>query len=126
MTRKIIALFAVQVLLFGAVLPESRASDGDVDYSAPYITVDPETGELITVNPGPRPEMHDMAVMSAADSGEESPQRSSTVDSATTSSMWSGSVIVALATAIGVAVGAIIFVALKAKQNRSRAGLTSN
>lgn len=25
--------------------------DGDVDYSAPYITVDPETGKLVTIDP---------------------------------------------------------------------------
>lgn len=27
------------------------AYDGDVDYSAPYVTLDPETGKLITVDP---------------------------------------------------------------------------
>lgn len=25
--------------------------DGDVDYSAPYVTVDPETGKLVTIDP---------------------------------------------------------------------------
>ncbi len=25
--------------------------DGDVDYSAPYVTLDPETGKLVTVDP---------------------------------------------------------------------------
>lgn len=34
------------------------AGDGDVDYSAPYITLDPETGELVTVNPGPQLKSH--------------------------------------------------------------------
>mgnify|MGYP003389218574 CR=1 FL=1 len=27
------------------------AYDGDVDYSAPYVTVDPETGKLVTIDP---------------------------------------------------------------------------
>jgi len=35
------------------------AGDGDVDYSAPYITVDPETGQLVTINPGPKLKMHE-------------------------------------------------------------------
>jgi hypothetical protein len=30
---------------------ELSAYDGDVDYSAPYITVDPETGKLVTIDP---------------------------------------------------------------------------
>jgi hypothetical protein len=34
------------------------ASDGDVNYVSPYITVDPETGKLITVNPGPELKVH--------------------------------------------------------------------
>lgn len=28
-----------------------NAYDGDVDYSAPYLTVDPETGKLVTIDP---------------------------------------------------------------------------
>ncbi|NNE38520.1 MAG: hypothetical protein HKN08_09465 [Gammaproteobacteria bacterium] len=27
------------------------AYDGDVDYTAPYVTIDPETGTLVTVDP---------------------------------------------------------------------------
>ena len=27
------------------------AYDGDVDYSAPYVTIDPETGKLVTIDP---------------------------------------------------------------------------
>jgi len=36
------------------------AYDGDVDFSAPYLTVDPETGKLITVDPTkePAPPLH--------------------------------------------------------------------
>lgn len=51
------------------------AGDGDVDYSAPYITVDPETGQLITVNPGPELKLHapqttsDSAAEASGDSG---------------------------------------------------------
>lgn len=29
----------------------ARAYDGDIDYSAPYVTLDPKTGKLITVDP---------------------------------------------------------------------------
>jgi hypothetical protein len=47
----------VLMLALGAAQSVS-AGDGDVDYSAPYITVDPETGELVTVNPGPQLKMH--------------------------------------------------------------------
>lgn len=35
------------------------AIDGDVEYSAPYIMVDPETGQIVTVNPGPRLKAHE-------------------------------------------------------------------
>lgn len=33
----------------------ARSYDGDVDYSAPYVTLDPETGKLITVDPKQQP-----------------------------------------------------------------------
>ena len=29
----------------------ANAYDGDVDYNAPYLTVDPETGKLVTIDP---------------------------------------------------------------------------
>jgi hypothetical protein len=38
---------------------EGLAIDGDVEYSAPYIMVDPETGQIVTVNPGPRLKAHE-------------------------------------------------------------------
>lgn len=34
------------------------ATDGDVQYSAPYIWVNPETGQVETVNPGPTLKTH--------------------------------------------------------------------
>lgn len=38
----------------------AQATDGDVDYSAPYIWVNPETGQIETINPGPQPKAHPM------------------------------------------------------------------
>jgi len=43
------------------------ASDGDVDYSTPYITVDPVTGQLVTKNPGPKLKAHPMDMSSPAE-----------------------------------------------------------
>ncbi len=51
-------MFKIAVLAGLLSVTNVLASDGDVDYSAPYITVDPETGQLITVNPGPRLKVH--------------------------------------------------------------------
>lgn len=54
----IVLLLAAMLLTW---LPQPvKASDGDVDYSAPYITVDPKTGQLVTRNPGPRLKTHSM------------------------------------------------------------------
>jgi hypothetical protein len=36
-------------------LTQALAYDGDVDFSAPYMTLDPETGKLITVDPKQQP-----------------------------------------------------------------------
>lgn len=56
----LVAKLFLLLFLFPALTPGIvLASDGDVDYSAPYITVDPETGELVTVNPGPQMKTHD-------------------------------------------------------------------
>jgi len=60
----------------------AMATDGDVDYSSPYITVDPETGQLVTKNPGPRLKTHtpDMSGMGQMQM-EEMPVESSPVAS---------------------------------------------
>ncbi len=48
-----------------------HAIDGDVEYSAPYIMVDPETGQIVTVNPGPRLKAHETpAEMSVQDTNQ--------------------------------------------------------
>jgi len=39
-------------------LNNTFAGDGDVTYGAPYLWVNPETGELETVNPGPQLKTH--------------------------------------------------------------------
>jgi len=43
----VLLIVVVAAILTGRAL----AYDGDVDYSAPYLTVDPETGKLVTVDP---------------------------------------------------------------------------
>lgn len=88
-------LFALSVTLTLAVaclaLPAvATAGDGDVDYSAPYITVDPETGKLITVNPGPTMKVHpapsengnagDATIMAGAQSTISGPSKTPAAD----------------------------------------------
>ena len=50
----------MKVLLIALVCLSSSAYciDGDLQYSAPYIWVNPETGQIETVNPGPQPKKH--------------------------------------------------------------------
>ena len=58
---RVITVLLLQIAVLVAVLPQpAKASDGDVDYSSPYITVDPKTGQLVTRNPGPRLKTHSM------------------------------------------------------------------
>lgn len=65
--RILIVLVKYGVLLAGiGVTGIAAAGDGDVDYSAPYITVDPETGQLVTKNPGPKLKMHEQMASAAA------------------------------------------------------------
>lgn len=58
-----------RILLLAGLLCSTgvMAIDGDMDYTAPYIMVDPDTGQVVTVNPGPRPKAH-------PDMGEDGPQ----------------------------------------------------
>ncbi len=65
---RFIVVFVLQItinalLLSGPVF----ASDGDVDYSTPYITVDPQTGQLVTKNPGPKLKSHPMDMSAPAE-----------------------------------------------------------
>ncbi len=69
---KIIVVVAMQIALSIVLLPgQVMATDGDVDYSSPYITVDPETGQLVTKNPGPRLKTHPQDSSSMAQMGEQ-------------------------------------------------------
>jgi cobalamin biosynthesis Mg chelatase CobN len=45
-------LATIIIITITAVLSQAAiAYDGDVDYNAPYLTVDPETGKLVTIDP---------------------------------------------------------------------------
>lgn len=46
-TIKLISL----IYLTGLFTFNANAYDGDVDYNAPYVTIDPETGKLVTIDP---------------------------------------------------------------------------
>jgi len=59
-TDELSALLFMLVLIMSVFTGNVIAGDGDVSYSAPYITVDPATGNLITVNPGPELKTHNM------------------------------------------------------------------
>jgi hypothetical protein len=52
------AVIPLALILYMSTRPV-MAIDGDVEYSAPYIMVDPETGQIVTVNPGPRLKAHE-------------------------------------------------------------------
>jgi hypothetical protein len=60
MSRTIFKITIRVIVLAWYLLPHSTmAIDGDVVYSAPYIMVDPDTGQIVTVNPGPRLKAHE-------------------------------------------------------------------
>jgi hypothetical protein len=76
MTR--FAYFISILLILGLPFP-GIATDGDVTYSAPYIWVNPETGQVEMKNPGPQPKTHpniatqaSVANVMAAEEGEGS------------------------------------------------------
>jgi len=50
--------FLIIILAGMLIVPVAFAVDGDVDYAAPYLWVDPETGQVSTVSPGPQPKVH--------------------------------------------------------------------
>ena len=51
MRRNMIVHLLLLVVSIGILSVNTLAYDNDVDYMAPYVTVDPETGKLITVDP---------------------------------------------------------------------------
>jgi hypothetical protein len=123
MGRRIVMLqMAVSLILLSGV---ARATDGDVDYSSPYITVDPKTGQVITVNPGPRLKTHssgDMPGMSQMQTEQPSPETSPvasqvSVDqpaaAVTTDNKKTGFIAI-------VAVGLLVFATMAYRRIRSR------
>ncbi len=71
----LIAMFAGTGLFSTGVF----AYDGDVDFLAPYLTVDPETGKLVTIDPRAQTKTEHET---SADTAEQIP--STTVDAPTT------------------------------------------
>jgi hypothetical protein len=57
--RRLMVILIASVCVLS--INQGLAIDGDVEYSAPYIMVDPETGQIVTVNPGPRLKAHETA-----------------------------------------------------------------
>ena len=51
MSAKNIWNMLAMIVVTTALSENTLAYDNDVDYSAPYLTVDPETGQLVTVDP---------------------------------------------------------------------------
>jgi len=51
--RKNVTMFCLAGVLTASVLSTGSvySYDGDVDYSAPYVTLDPKTGKLVTIDP---------------------------------------------------------------------------
>lgn len=83
---RIMIVLLLQAAVLISILPQPvSATDGDVDYSSPYITVDPKTGQLVTRNPGPRLKTHsmDMGSEKTADSVAALTADTATQDSAT-------------------------------------------
>lgn len=75
------------ILMMAAVLLKAAvvfAVDGDVDYSAPYLWVDPNTGQISTINPGPQPKVH--AETAGSSRSRPADKKPSTEDSVETSS----------------------------------------
>lgn len=54
MTKTRLAVYSLIAASTLSLMP-ALAYDGDVDFSAPYMTLDPETGKLITVDPKQQP-----------------------------------------------------------------------
>ena len=51
MRRKLVIPIFLIAVIAGVLSGKTFAYDGDVDYMAPYLTVDPETGKLVTIDP---------------------------------------------------------------------------
>jgi len=107
---------AVCILATGAGR-DGYAYDGDVDFSAPYMTLDPETGKLITVDPTQNPvppvqsPQHQMAQTAQVASADMQPGEPQT-PSASVNPIIAGAVIVFVAVVVAVA-------AVKRKQHLS-------
>ena len=73
-----VAAAAISLLVVTAVLLTlaggyAAAYDGDVDFSAPYLTVDPETGKLITVDPKAQPQQQTQHPAGGAGTAQNAP-----------------------------------------------------
>lgn len=71
----------VPIMLLSGLWPQQEAAaiDGDMQYSAPYVIFNEETGKLETVNPGPRLKTHEAE---PAPAGEEGTQSAETLSAA--------------------------------------------
>ena len=92
------------LIILMTVSLSSHAVDGDVVYSAPYIWVNPETGEIETVNPGPRLKNHEQVAAPAATQSTMMDLVPETADEATPASHTLSNTQQAVIVLIGIAV----------------------
>ena len=123
MGRAMIVFLLQGVALMTMLLQPVGASDGDVDYSSPYITVDPETGQLVTRNPGPHLKNHsmDMSGQTTADAtatvNTETPRPAPVMDTAAGQTTADGLNAVTVA---GIVAGLLVFGTLAVRRMKRK------
>jgi hypothetical protein len=128
--KRVVLGLMIEIVAVAGLLSAGNtfASDGDVDYSAPYITVDPETGKLVTVNPGPQLRVHPPAssnetipgAAAATDAKTAMPQSTMAGESGQQTGLFPIILIIAIVVLI-----AAVFVAFKSSQRRKIVSPTS-
>ena len=132
--RKNVTMFCLAGVLTASVLSAGSvySYDGDVDYSAPYVTLDPKTGKLITVDPKKDPAAMQQAQHPAAASSDAatSTQAADTVNSggsvASISTEASTTPVPARtpSTAVFIAIAAIVIIGIFVAITRRKSAVT--
>lgn len=106
MRRKLVIPIFLIAVIAGVLSGKTFAYDGDVDYMAPYLTVDPETGKLVTVDPRQGTVTEHPA---SAPEATTTPEQTTKPDSEGDTSYYNLQVIAAMSGLIIIMIGTVIF-----------------
>jgi len=124
--RNKMTMFCLAGVLTASVLSTGSvySYDGDVDYSAPYVTLDPKTGKLVTIDPKQEQAAAQQAEASTSTPATDTADSGGSVASISTAASTTPAPASTPTTAVFIAIAAIVIIGIFVAITRRKSAVT--